>query len=411
MPLAQSLPRLVLAVFLLLPAGILPRGQVQSDLPLVVFDPGHGWATESGDIDPGATSGDLVEKDITLDVARYARTYLSRCPVDVFLTREGDDSSHTLSDLDDLVNARHPALGVSIHVNSADGNPSGAEAWYTVGGYDDAESQLLASLLSAGIAERLSIPDRGTQPETANRLGGLYIHDWHAPSALVEIGFLQGDADLLADRRPDFGRAIAQSILMVLGLPVTCADAAVPIGAAIATYFPGNTTTVELSLRNDGLITWQPEAYTLANVHNPYGAASSYPLAQAIPVGEEATWEIPATAPETPGVYRQIWQLRRGSEPVGSEVTVYLVVLPEGARDLRDEIDREIDDMRARGEQEIEALVRDLEQQAREWVQREVERQVERRLSRYCPGSSVLVVGLLLGSAARVSYRRRRPRK
>jgi N-acetylmuramoyl-L-alanine amidase len=411
MTLAQSLPRLVLAAFLLLQPGILSRGQAQSDLPVVVLDPGHGWATDSGDIDPGAISGDLVEKDLTLEVARHVRTYLSRCPVDVFLTREGDDSSHTPSDLDDLVNAQHPALGVSIHVNSADGAPTGAEAWYTVGGYDDANSQLLASLLSAGIAERLSIPNRGIKPETANRLGGLYIHYWQAPSALIEIGFLQGDAGLLYDRRPDFGRAIAQSILMYLGLPVTCADAAVPDGAAMTTYFPGDTGTVELSLRNDGLMTWQPEAYTLASVRNPYGAAPSYPLAQATPVGEDATWEIPATAPETPGVYRQVWQLHRGTDAVGSEAIVYLVVLPEGARDLRDEVDRKIDEMRARGEQEIEELVRELEQQAVEWVRQEVARQVERQVSQRCPGSSTLVVGLLLGSAARLSYRGRRPRK
>ena len=81
--------------------------QAQENRPVVVLSPGHGWwDPDSQKIDPGAVSGDLVEKDINLDVAQYAQDYLERCPVDVYLTRNGDDKDHTLSDVDEIVNGQ-----------------------------------------------------------------------------------------------------------------------------------------------------------------------------------------------------------------------------------------------------------------------------------------------------------------
>ena len=50
--------------------------------PVIVLSPGHGWwSLESKQIDPGAINGDLIEKDINLEVARDTQKYLSRCSV------------------------------------------------------------------------------------------------------------------------------------------------------------------------------------------------------------------------------------------------------------------------------------------------------------------------------------------
>jgi N-acetylmuramoyl-L-alanine amidase len=372
----------------------------QGDKPVVVISPGHGWwDPNSQKIDPGASNGDLVEKDINLDVARYARDYLSRCPVDVYLTRNGDDKDHTLSDVDEIVNEYGPTVGISIHTNSGTGSPSGTEGWYTVGGYDDEHSQQLAASLADHIASRLKITDRGAKPETDNRHSGLYIHWWDAPSALIEIAFLQGDAELLRTQKDDFGRSIAQAILEYLDIDPHCADSALPQGAFLSTYFPGDTKTNEINLRNDSLVKWEALDYLLVSQGNEFGADVQYPLFQDTSVDEVATWEIPAVAPARPGIFRQEWQLMRDADRVGKKVTVYLIVVPKEARQLKEDIDQQIEELRQRGEEEIERFIERLEQEAIDWVTQE--------LPNLICGQQLLLIGFAAGMILVIRTRRR----
>lgn len=348
--------------------------KAQASRSVIVISPGHGWWDENSQkIDPGAVNGDLIEKDINLDVARYARNYLRRCPVDVYLTRDGDDPNHALVDVDEIVNSYNPTVSVSIHTNSFTGPPqTGTEGWYTVNGFDDENSQKLAALLSSNIASRLEIRNIGTKPETQNRHGGLYIHHWDAPSALIEIAEIHGDAELLRNRRDDFGRSIAQAILEYLEIDPHCADWPIAQGLLISTYFPGDSKINEIKLLNDGLTTWRVQDFSLVNQGNEYGAETSYPLSMQTPVKEIASWEIPAVAPDRPGIFRQEWQLVRGDEHVGKRITVYLIVVPEEARQMKEDIDRRIEELRQRGEEEIERFIEQLEQEALEWVTREL---------------------------------------
>lgn len=361
-------------LFLFFPMMTLPWiVRAQEERPIVVISPGHGWWDPvSQQIDPGASRADLVEKDINLEVARYVRDYLNRCPVDVHLTRNGDDPDHTLDDVDELVNTYDPSVGLSIHTNSSSGNPSGAEGWYTVGGFDDNDSQILAASLADQIASRLEIPDRGAKPETENRHGGLYIHDWDTPSALIEIAFLQGDAELLRTEKDEFGRSITQAILEYLDFDPHCADWSIPQGMFVSTYLPGDQKVNEINLLNDGLVEWQAQDYSLVNQGNGYGADAQYPLTQQTSVNEKATWNIPAVAPARPGIFRQEWQLTRSENEIGNPITVYLIVVPEEARQLKEDIDRRIEELRQRGEEEIERFIGQLEQEAIDWVKNEL---------------------------------------
>ena len=77
----------------------------------VVIDPGHGG------VDPGATASGVVEKDVTLDVARRLRDLLVVQKVAVSLTREGD-TTLSLRERVALANSKKADLFVSIHVNS-----------------------------------------------------------------------------------------------------------------------------------------------------------------------------------------------------------------------------------------------------------------------------------------------------
>lgn len=367
----KNLSKWKIALLVLFTISIPAVVQAQEIKPVVVISPGHGWAV-GDEIDSGASNGDLVEKDINLDVARYVRDYLIRCPVDVYLTRNGDDRNHTLNDVDEIVNEYDPTVGISIHTNSGKGNPSGTEGWYTVGGFHDENSRQLAASLADHIASRLQIKDRGAKPETDNRHGGLYIHWWDAPSALIEIAFLQGDAGLLRAQKDDFGRSIAQAILEHLNMDPHCADWAIPQGLTTSTYFPGDQKTNEINLRNDGLVEWEALEYFLESQDDKFGADDQYPLFYDNLVDEIATWEIPSIAPRRAGIYRQELQLMRGSEQVEKKVTVYMIVVPEEARQLKEEIDQRIDDLHQSGEEEIERFIEQLEREAIDWVSQEL---------------------------------------
>src|SRR5260221_5268631 len=153
--------------------------------PVVVLSPGYGWwSADSKQIDTGPQSAGLVEKDVALDVTQQARDILARCPIDVRLTRSGDDNQHTLGNVHEIVNDNRPSLAVAVHTSDP-AAPSGAAGYYTVAGEDDAGSQRLSAELTSAVAARLGLPNLGVQPETASPTGGLYIHPWQAPSALV----------------------------------------------------------------------------------------------------------------------------------------------------------------------------------------------------------------------------------
>jgi N-acetylmuramoyl-L-alanine amidase len=96
-------------------AFAIPEPIDRAVLPLalrsVVLDPGHGGENE-GTKAPGG----LVEKEVTLDIARRLADLLAAGGYEVVLTRR-DDSSLSLRQRADLANQRRGDIFVSIHVN------------------------------------------------------------------------------------------------------------------------------------------------------------------------------------------------------------------------------------------------------------------------------------------------------
>lgn len=399
---------MILALSIGLFGSLAGAALAQSANPVVVLDPGHGWGTGTGIIDPGEVSGDLVEKEITLDVARQTRDLLERCDVDVYLTHERDDHSHTQDDIAGIVNSYNPTLAVSIHTNSGEASATGTEAWYTVVGYDDAASQALAAMLADSVARQFSIPNRGAKPEIQSPLGELYIHDWNAPSALLELAFLQGDADLLRTERRNFARAIARTLLSFLNLPLDCADHAEAEGFALAVYFPEETQSNSVTFRNDGLLPWDPGTFELRNTRGPFGAPESIPLPRIVQAGETVTWEIPATAPSRVGIHRQLWQMHKGDQPIGAEATVVIVVVPQEAADLKLEIEHKIEEIVAQGQQHLEQELEELRQQILETAEQKITEWVTEKVDMICGRGSASVA---LAAAAVVWVGRRGSRK
>ena len=79
----------------------------------IVIDPGHGGR------DPGAVgAGGLLEKEVTLDVARRLRDRLQKYPGYRILMTRDDDVFVSLRDRVHFANASQADLFISIHVNS-----------------------------------------------------------------------------------------------------------------------------------------------------------------------------------------------------------------------------------------------------------------------------------------------------
>ena len=91
----------------------------------IIVDPGHGGQ------DPGAMSGSLREKDITLDVARRLRTLLeTKYDFEVLMTRDSDRFV-PLEERTAYANSHSADLFVSVHVNSSRNKRArGIETYY-----------------------------------------------------------------------------------------------------------------------------------------------------------------------------------------------------------------------------------------------------------------------------------------
>jgi N-acetylmuramoyl-L-alanine amidase len=193
---------------------------------VVVLDPGHGGQ------DSGAMCGGVLEKDLTLDVARRIDRLLNSEGIATLMTRVGD-TYVSLADRAAFANRVRKCIFVSIHFNE-DNKPlaSGVETYYaahqiTAGSLlaswlpflwrplsdsPNPESQNLAALVQESLVARTRSIDRGTEARQF-----FVIANVTSPAILIEGGFLTNKEDIskLAseDYRAQIAAAVADGIL------------------------------------------------------------------------------------------------------------------------------------------------------------------------------------------------------
>ena len=189
-------------------------------MALVVLDPGHGGSVAIGDSSPNnATSpSGLLEKNLTLEVARHAAAALSERGHDVRLTRATDINLGLADRARVAKDARADAF-VSIHFNGfADPSVQGTETWLHL--QASSASRELATCVQRAVRLVTRHRDRGLQ---AKRLGVLNPGRHHETTAacLAELSFIT-TAD--EDRRlqdpqylHDLGEGIAGGVVEFLG--------------------------------------------------------------------------------------------------------------------------------------------------------------------------------------------------
>src|SRR6266566_1230105 len=193
---------------------------------VVVLDPGHGGQ------DSGAMCDGMLEKDLTLDVAKRVDRLLQSEGVATVMTRVGD-SYVSLADRAAFANRVSGCIFVSIHFNE-DNQPisTGVETYYaahqiTPGSFGaswlpflwralsespNLESQNLAGFVQEALVARTAALDRGTKPKQF-----FVIANVTSPAVLIEGGFLTNKEDnsrlTSEDYREQLAAAISNGIL------------------------------------------------------------------------------------------------------------------------------------------------------------------------------------------------------
>ncbi|MED4018121.1 N-acetylmuramoyl-L-alanine amidase CwlD [Sutcliffiella cohnii] len=189
----------------------------QWNLPLsgkiIILDPGHGGP------DGGAVGGDILEKDVALQVSLYLKDFLQEQGALVMMTREEDVdlasegtrgySRRKAEDLRkrvEMINHSDADLFLSIHLNAI---PSpkwrGAQTFYY---RSIEENQRLAKFVQDEFRKNLENTNR-----SAKSINGIYLLK-HAniPGALVEVGFLSNPSERELLRSEKYQKALAASI-------------------------------------------------------------------------------------------------------------------------------------------------------------------------------------------------------
>jgi N-acetylmuramoyl-L-alanine amidase len=189
------------------PRPTTPPPQVNQGRVIVAIDPGHGGR------DPGAVGiGGLQEKTIVLPVSLRVTEILREAGVEVIMTRS-DDRTLDLEPRVDIANRANATVFLSIHANAISmSRPevNGIETYY----YSDS-GRRLASIIHANVLPVSGMPDRGVKQARF-----YVLRNTGMPAALLELGFVTGQADAPKLRDPAWqermSQAIARGILQYL---------------------------------------------------------------------------------------------------------------------------------------------------------------------------------------------------
>ncbi len=199
---------LVTFVFLFI---LLSSRSVGASVPLVgkliVVDAGHGG------LDPGTLSGEILEKDLNLDIALLLELELSKMGASVILTRDGDydlSSPNTTlrkrSDFDNrilLINESSADLYLSIHMNFLnDSSYSGPQVFY------DSDNLGLADVIQNTLNNEL-----GSSRSVKSIPDSTYMYkQLNIPGVLIECGFLSNANERYKLTTEDYQKKIAELI-------------------------------------------------------------------------------------------------------------------------------------------------------------------------------------------------------
>ncbi len=168
---------------------------------LIVVDAGHGG------MDSGTFNGEILEKNINLNIALKLRDELQSRGYTVFMTRD-DDTYVGLQKRATLANEQDNVLAmVSVHQNAVDSQKDqcyGVEAWT----YNRSGCGEFAGYLVESICEKTGAKNRGFD----YKKNLVVTSKTTMPSVLVECGFLSNDDECAKLASDEYQKLIALGI-------------------------------------------------------------------------------------------------------------------------------------------------------------------------------------------------------
>jgi N-acetylmuramoyl-L-alanine amidase len=187
---------------------------INKGTPTIVIDAGHGGE------DGGATSGNILEKDINLKIAKNLELFFKVSGFKTIMIREDDISlsedestvrERKVSDLHnrlDIVNSTDNCVLISVHQNKfADSKYYGAQVFYSV---NNQQSKEIAQGIQTSVRNILQ-NDNKREIKPGDK--SIYlIYNAKVPAVLVECGFLSNSRDRILLNDAKYQKEIAFSI-------------------------------------------------------------------------------------------------------------------------------------------------------------------------------------------------------
>lgn len=172
---------------------------------VIVIDPGHGG------LDTGASRGNVLEKDLTLDIALKLRECLRDMGFKNIIMTRSTDKTLTLDERVQIANNNNADIFVSVHINaSVKTEINGIEThYYSDNGYK------VAKVVHKELMKNVNATDRGLFKSKF-----YVINHTEAPAVLLELGFISNEQErssLKSDKRQmGSAQAIADGIVNYL---------------------------------------------------------------------------------------------------------------------------------------------------------------------------------------------------
>lgn len=162
---------------------------------LVAIDAGHGGSNTGA---PGV-SGNIIEKDYTLKIAKEVEKYFKTKKVKTFMTRI-NDTDLTMVDRTLMLRQQDPDILISIHLNSAGSDTmQGVSTYYRYIGFRPLTKAILKRM------QELKLREWGNVGSFNFSLSGPTEY----PNCLLEVAFLSNREDEKKILNPKFHRQVA----------------------------------------------------------------------------------------------------------------------------------------------------------------------------------------------------------
>ncbi len=169
---------------------------------LVVIDPGHGGTAS------GAAYGDLIERDINLDMAKRMDSLLKEKGVETYLLRSENTNvdNYERAYIANMLGAK---LYISIHNNGTNSKKTdGTMTLYCPSNKKGLTGKDLAQIVQDDMLSMLKTTNRGLR----SRPDLIVLRETNMPAVIAEVAFLTNASDRALLRRDDFRQKAAQSL-------------------------------------------------------------------------------------------------------------------------------------------------------------------------------------------------------